>query len=58
MNKKQMIDSAIEMLKAVDPETVEVINFDRTDYDDGSVGFSVNLTTPAKKEPTEEPAIR
>lgn len=50
MDKKKMIKTAISMLKDVDPETIEVINFDRTEYDDGSVGFSVNLTTPPKKK--------
>lgn len=50
MDKKKMIKTAISMLKDIDPETIEVINFDRTEYDDGSVGFSVNLTTPPKKK--------
>ena len=53
MDKKQLIGTAITMLQSVDPDTIEVINFDRTEYDDGSVGFSVNLTTPPEKEPTE-----
>ena len=50
MDKKKMIETAISMLQEVDPETIEVVNFDRTEYKDGSVGFSVNLTTPPKED--------
>ncbi|MFC4712239.1 hypothetical protein [Planococcus dechangensis] len=50
MDKKKMIEMAISMLQEVEPETIEVVNFDRTEYDDGSVGFSVNLTTPPEKK--------
>ncbi|WP_422122923.1 hypothetical protein DHX103_14425 [Planococcus sp. X10-3] len=49
MENKQMIGTAISMLKGIDPKTIEVINFDRTAYDDGSVGFSINITTPATR---------
>ena len=49
MDKKQLIQNAIFMLESVDPDTIEVVNLDRTEYDDGSIGFSVNLTTPATK---------
>lgn len=57
MENKQMIGTAISMLKGIDPNTIEVINFDRTAYDDGSVGFSVNITTPAthKGSPMGDP---
>lgn len=49
MDKKQLIETAVLLLQSVDPDTIEVVNFDRTEYEDGSVGFSVNLTTPATK---------
>lgn len=50
MDKNQMVQNAILMLGGVNPETLETINFERTEYDDGSVGFSVNLTTPPTKK--------
>lgn len=53
VNDKHMLDLlslAINTLMKVDTEDLETVEVNQTKYDDGSVGYSVNLTFPAKSE--------
>lgn len=56
MNAKHMLDLlslAINTLSKVDTRDLETVEVNQTKYDDGSVGYSVNLTFPAKPEQGE-----
>lgn len=53
MNEKEMqdlIDLAVNKLMRVSVSDVETVEINQTQYDDGSVGFTVDLTFPAKTE--------
>lgn len=53
MNEKDMqelIDLAVNKLMRVSVSDVETVEINQTQYDDGSVGFTVDLTFPAKTE--------
>lgn len=53
MNEKEMqdlIDLAVNKLMRVSVSDVETVENNQTQYDDGSVGFTVDLTFPAKTE--------
>lgn len=45
---QDLIDLAVNKLMAVPIESIETVELNQTKYDDGSVGWSVNLTFPAK----------
>lgn len=52
MDKEDMqdlIDLAVNKLMEVPIESIETVELNQTKYDDGSVGWSVNLTFPAKE---------
>lgn len=52
MDKKDMqdlVDLAVNKLMRVPVESIETVELNQTKYDDGSVGWSVNLTFPAKE---------
>ncbi|MTW85618.1 hypothetical protein F3157_08070 [Virgibacillus dakarensis] len=49
MKNEVMLKHAIELLQNVNPEELEIVQIDNTKYDDGSVGFNVSLTYPAKE---------
>lgn len=48
MGNEKMLEIAIQTLKTFDPESIETVQLERTQYDDGSVGYAVNITFPAK----------
>ncbi|MEB6549088.1 hypothetical protein MXL46_08260 [Heyndrickxia sporothermodurans] len=50
MDNKKMLDTAIEMLQQLSTEGIETVQIDNTNYDDGSVRFTVDVTYPAKDE--------
>lgn len=53
MNEKDMqelLDLAVNKLMRVSVSDVETVEVNQTQYDDGSVGFTVDLTFPAKTE--------
>ncbi len=52
MKNEQLLKQAIELLKGVNPNELETVQINHTKYDDGSIGFSVELTYPAKEEQT------
>lgn len=45
-----LLELAVRTLEEVDIKQLETIEVNQTKYDDGSVGYSVNLTFPAKTE--------
>lgn len=47
MDNKRMLDTAIETLSTLDAESIDTVQLERTKYDDGSVGYSVNVVFPA-----------
>ena len=48
-----MLEIAVQTLSSFDVNIIETVQLERTKYDDGSVGYSVNVTFPAKvKEDT------
>src|SRR5690625_3528408 len=49
MENEKMLSTAIELLKDIDLEKVEIVQVDNTKYDDGSVGFAVDITFPAEE---------
>lgn len=48
MDNKQLLNQAIELLQEVDAGVLETVQVNHTKYDDGSVGFTVELVYPAK----------
>lgn len=46
----ELLELAVKKLKDVDIKQLETVEINQTKYDDGSVGYSVNLTFPAKKD--------
>lgn len=46
---QELIDLAVNKLMRVPIESIETTEINQTKYDDGSVGWSVNLTFPAKE---------
>lgn len=53
MNNEVLIKQAIELLQNVDPDELETVQLNHTKYDDGSIGFTVDLTYPPATETTE-----
>lgn len=47
MDNKEMLETAIQKLSSIDAESIETVQIEHTKYDDGSVGFAVNITFPA-----------
>lgn len=53
MDKRDMqdlIDLAVNKLMRVQIESIETVEVNQTKYDDGSIGWSINLTFPARPE--------
>lgn len=50
MKNEKLLRQAIELLQATNTEQLETVQINHTKYDDGSIGFSVELTYPAKEE--------
>ncbi|MEK3886538.1 hypothetical protein [Bacillus sp. FSL K6-3431] len=50
MENEKMLEIAIQTLSAFDPKAIETVQLERTKYDDGSVGYSVNVTFPAEEK--------
>lgn len=48
MKNEQLLKQAIELLQTVNSEELETVQLNHTKYDDGSIGFSVELTYPAE----------
>jgi len=48
MNKQEILKQTIKLLQAINPDNLETLQINHTKYDDGSIGFSVELTYPAK----------
>lgn len=48
-----MLEKAIELLQKIDPNELEIVQIDNTKYDDGSIGFNVSVTYPAKGDKPE-----
>ncbi len=46
MEKEQILKQAIEMLQDVNTDELETVQINHTKYDDGSVGFTVELVYP------------
>lgn len=53
MENELLLAQAIELLKSVNPKDLEIVQIENTKYDDGSTGFNVSLTYPAKDVITE-----
>ena len=49
MNNTKILQQAIELLKEVNPVDLETVQINHTKFDDGSVGFNVELTYPASE---------
>lgn len=49
MRNEKLLAIAIKMLEELDLNEVETIQIDNTKYDDGSSGFTVDITFPAKE---------
>lgn len=49
MKNEVILKQAIELLKEVNPSELETVEISHTKYDDGSIGFSVDLTYPAEE---------
>lgn len=47
---QELLDLAVNKLMRVSVSDVETVEVNQTQYDDGSVGFTVDLTFPAKTE--------
>ena len=43
MDNKRMIEIAIETLSSFDTKKIENVELERTTYEDGSAGYSVNI---------------
>jgi hypothetical protein len=50
MKNEFLLKQAIELLQEVNPTELETVQINHTRYDDGSIGFSVELTYPSKEE--------
>lgn len=50
LENEKMLEIAIQTLSAFDPKAIETVQLERTKYDDGSVGYSVNVTFPAEEK--------
>lgn len=49
MNHKAiLIEQAIQTLQAIIPEQIETVQINSTEYDDGSLGLTIDLTYPAQ----------
>jgi len=46
MKNEKLLKQAIELLQEVNPDDLEIVQIENTKYDDGSVGFSVELIYP------------
>lgn len=46
MNNAELLNLAIQLLKDVNSDELETVQVNHTKYDDGSVGFTVELTYP------------
>ncbi|MDN6670667.1 MAG: hypothetical protein L0L07_00080 [Staphylococcus equorum] len=44
MNNKELLNLAIQLLNEVNSNDLETVQVNHTKYDDGSVGFTVDLT--------------
>lgn len=53
MENEKMIEFAVQSLQSFNPDDIETVQLERTKYDDGSVGYSVNVTFPAKDKEDE-----
>lgn len=53
MENKELLDHGLEMLNDIDVEGAEIVMVDKTNYKDGSVCYSVNVTMPAKDKENE-----
>ncbi|WP_277679233.1 hypothetical protein [Gracilibacillus dipsosauri] len=50
MKNEIILKQAIELLQEVNPNELETVQINNTKYDDGSIGFSVELAYPSKEE--------
>ncbi|GIN93332.1 hypothetical protein J22TS1_43830 [Siminovitchia terrae] len=48
MNNEKILATAIELLQELNVGSIETVQINQTKYDDGSVGFTVDITYPAK----------
>lgn len=48
MKNGVLLKQAIELLQGVNSDETETIEVENTIYDDGSIGFSINVTFPSK----------
>lgn len=53
MKNELLLKQAIELLQGVKPDDLETVQLDHTKYDDGSIGFTVELTFPGKEQAFE-----
>lgn len=49
MENEKMIELAIQSLQSFDPSSIETVQLNRTRYDDGSTGYTVDITFPANE---------
>ncbi len=49
MNNEKLLNQAILLLQDVNADELETVQINHTKYDDGSVGFTVELTYPNKE---------
>ncbi|MBO0602713.1 hypothetical protein I2483_13680 [Sporosarcina sp. E16_3] len=48
----ELLVTATRLLEAVNPTDVETVQINHTKYDDGSTGFTIDITYPAKVDIT------
>lgn len=48
MKNEKLLKQAIELLQEVNSSELETVQINHTKYDDGSIGFNVELIYPAK----------
>lgn len=47
MENEKMIEIAIQSLRSFDANSIETVQLNRTQYDDGSTGYTIDITFPA-----------
>lgn len=50
MSNEILLKQTIKLLQDVNPDEIDAVQINHTKYDDGSIGFSVELIYPSKKE--------
>jgi hypothetical protein len=55
MKNERLLKQAISLLQEVDSNELETVQINHTKYDDGSIGFTVELVYPEVNKEEKEP---